>query len=163
MKGSGQLCRPGSPFLPGGRKLMGRTGPSLSAHQAQTRCKHLPVGHREDDKASSAEARTNHTQHPHCLSDLSPDFRKGRGRHKGQREPERPRRRERQPSPPDFPLCSHHLAGLPLARNQCPLSPSWGRAEPLEPGGAPGANKLGGLVQVNFSLLPAPPSLEEPS
>lgn len=66
---------------------MGRIGPSLSAHQAQTRCKHLPVGHREEDKASSAEARTNHTQHPHCLSDLSPDFRKGRGRHKGQREP----------------------------------------------------------------------------
>lgn len=28
---------------------------------------------------------------------------------------------------------SHHLAGLPLARNQYSLSPSWGQAEPLEP------------------------------
>lgn len=47
-------------------------------------------------------------QHPHCLSDPSPDFRKGRGRHKGQRrerEPERPRRRQRGPSPPDCTPC----------------------------------------------------------
>ena len=33
----------------------------------------------------------------------------------------------------------------------------------LGAGGAPRANKLGGPVQVNFSLLPAPHSLEEPS
>lgn len=108
MKGSGQLFRPGSPFPPGSRKRTDRTGPSLSAHRAQDTLQAPSSGPQRGKETRPAPQKPE----PTTLLTASQIFllmggrgeagTRGRG---GQREPERSRRRQRQPSPPEYPPC----------------------------------------------------------